>query len=57
LRVSEVFKFSALDHVRNHPRWNANIMLEQITNGPIAVGTLIRKANIRYGAPVVEISK
>ncbi len=55
MRVSEVFKFSAIDHVRNHRRWDPDLQLEQIRDGPIGMRTLIRRTNIRCGTPVVEI--
>lgn len=41
--VEEVFRFIATDHVRNHPRWDPNMHLEQVTAGPIGVGTVIRR--------------
>jgi uncharacterized protein YndB with AHSA1/START domain len=41
--VAEVFGFIATDHVRNHPRWDPNMHLEQVTPGPIGVGTVIRR--------------
>lgn len=52
--VSVVFRFVADDHVRNHTRWDPDVVLEQITDGPIGVGTTIRRRNTRYGAPVEE---
>ena len=50
--VAKVFHFYAHDHVRNHPRWDPDIKLEQISEGPIGVGTLIRRRNRRSGTPV-----
>lgn len=50
--VETVFKFFAHEHVRNHPRWDPDIELEQISEGPIGVGTLIRRRNSRSGTPV-----
>lgn len=50
--VSKVFQFFAREHVRNHPRWDANMKLEQLTPGPIGVGTMIRRINSRSGTPV-----
>jgi len=49
----EVFRFIATDHVRNHPRWDPNMHLEQITPGPIGVGTRIRR-RYRRGQTSVE---
>ena len=50
--VAEVFHFYADEHVRNHPRWDPDIQLEQISDGPIGVGTIIRRRNSRSGTPV-----
>lgn len=50
--LADVFHFFAHDHVRNHPRWDPDIELEQITSGPIGVGTIIRRRNSRSGTPV-----
>ena len=50
--VAEVFHFCAYDHVRNHPRWDENIELEQVSDDPIGVGTMIRRRNSRSGTPV-----
>lgn len=50
--VEEVFRIHATEHVRNHPRWDPNIQLEQLTDGPIGVGTMIKRINSRSGVPV-----
>lgn len=50
--VSEVFHFYAHEHVRNHPRWDPNMQLEQVTDGPMGVGTIIKRINSRSGTPV-----
>jgi hypothetical protein len=50
--LAKVFQFVAVDHVRNHPRWDPDIKLEQISDGPIGVGTLLRRQNTRSGTPV-----
>lgn len=50
--VSEVFHFMAEQHVQNHPRWDSNIELDQETDGPIGVGTVLRRRNTRYEDPV-----
>jgi hypothetical protein len=39
--VATVFRFYAHDHVRNHPRWDPDMSLEQITVGPIGMGTVL----------------
>ena len=50
--VADVFHFLADEHVRNHPRWDPDMELEQISEGPIMVGTRIRRRNRRSGTPV-----
>lgn len=50
--IADVFRFFAVEHVRNHPRWDSDIQLEQISAGPIGVGTMIRRRNTRSGTPV-----
>lgn len=50
--VSEVFDFYAVEHVRNHPRWDPDMQLEQTSEGPIGVGTIIRRRNTHTGTPV-----
>jgi uncharacterized protein YndB with AHSA1/START domain len=49
---AEVFRFVAVDHVHNHPRWDPKMELEQLTEGPIRVGTVIRRRHTHTGAPV-----
>ena len=48
----DVFHFYAHEHVRNHPRWDPDIELEQSSEGPIGIGTIIRRRNSRSGTPV-----
>ena len=48
---ADVFRFVATDHVRNHPRWDPAMELEQVSEGPIGVGTVIRRRHTHYGAP------
>lgn len=50
--VATVFQFFAHDHVRNHPRWDPMMALEQLTAGPIGVGTVIRRRNTHFGDPI-----
>jgi len=50
--VSKVFKFHAVEHVQNHPRWDPDIELEQVSDGPMGVGTMIKRTNTRSGKPV-----
>jgi len=47
--VEDVFHFYAHDHVRNHPRWDPDMQLEQFSDGPIGVGTVIRRVNTHDG--------
>jgi hypothetical protein len=50
--VANVFHFFAEEHVRNHPRWDPFMRLEQVSDGPIGVGTIIKRINSRSGTPV-----
>ncbi len=50
--LEKVFHFIVHEHVRNHPRWDPDIELEQISEGPIGMGTLIRRRNSRSGTRV-----
>ena len=50
--VSEVFHILAQEHVRNHPRWDPQMHLEQVSPGPIGVGTIIRRRHTHSGTPV-----
>jgi uncharacterized protein YndB with AHSA1/START domain len=50
--VADVWRFYAVEHVRNHPRWDPDMELEQISDGPIGLGTRIRRRNSRSGEPV-----
>jgi uncharacterized protein YndB with AHSA1/START domain len=50
--ISKVFHFFAVEHVRNHPRWDPDIELWLDTDAPIGVGTIIRRRNRRGGTPV-----
>lgn len=50
--VSQVFHFFAVEHVRNHPRWDPDMHLEQVSEGPIGVGTIIRRRITRSDPPV-----
>ncbi|OGO29568.1 MAG: hypothetical protein A2Z16_07020 [Chloroflexi bacterium RBG_16_54_18] len=50
--LEKVFHFIVHEHVRNHPRWDPDIELEQLSEGPIGMGTLIRRTNVRSGTPV-----
>jgi hypothetical protein len=51
LPVAAVWDFYAVHHVENHPRWDPDLELEKLSDGPIALGTLIKRRNIRYDPP------
>jgi hypothetical protein len=48
---ADVFRFYAVEHVRNHPRWDPDMQLEQETEGPIGVGTVLRRRHTRSAEP------
>jgi hypothetical protein len=50
--VTDVFHFYAHEHVRNHPRWDPDMHLEQVSDGPIGIGTIMRRRNTHSGTPV-----
>lgn len=50
--VADVWRFYAVGHVRNHPRWDPDMVLEQVTEGPIGLGTVIRRRNTHSDTPV-----
>ena len=50
--IDKVFHFFAVEHVRNHPRWDSDIELWLDTDEPIGVGTIIHRRNKRSGIPV-----
>ena len=50
--IDKVFRFFAVEHVRNHPRWDSDIELWLETDSPIGVGTIIHRRNKRSGTPV-----
>ena len=47
-----VFQFIGFEQVRNHPRWDPDMELEQLTPGPIGVGTILRRSHTRAGYPI-----
>jgi len=49
---AEVFRFIATNHVQNHPRWDPKMELQQLTDGPIGVGTVIRRRHTHPGFAV-----
>lgn len=49
--IATVWDFYAVHHVDNHPRWDPDLELEKLSDGPIGLGTRIRRRNTRYDAP------
>lgn len=47
-----VFDFYAVNQVRNHPRWDPHMHLEQLTEGAVRVGTRIKRRHTRAGSPI-----
>src|SRR5512144_2957355 len=50
--IDKFFRFYAVEHVRNHPRWDPDIELWLDSDAPLGVGTVIRRRNKRSGTPV-----
>ncbi len=50
--IDKVFHFFAVEHVRNHPRWDSDIELWLDSDEPIGLGTIIHRRNKRSGTPV-----
>jgi hypothetical protein len=50
--LAGVWRWYAVEHVRNHPRWNPDMELELISDGPIGLGTRIRRRNHHFGEPI-----
>jgi hypothetical protein len=50
--VGVVWQWYAVDHVRNHPRWDPDMELAQMTDGPVGMGTRIRRRNRHFDEPI-----
>jgi Polyketide cyclase / dehydrase and lipid transport len=50
--VGDVWRFYATEHVRNHPRWDPDMHLELLSDGPIGLGTRIQRVNTRWDTPM-----
>lgn len=50
--IAEVWRWYAVEHVRNHPRWDPEMELEQLSPGPIGLGTRIRRRNRHFDVPI-----
>lgn len=49
--VATVWDFYAVHQVENHPRWDPDLTVENTTEGPIGVGTVIKRRSTRFGTP------
>lgn len=49
---SVVFDFVAVNHLHNHPRWDPHMELQQLTDGPMGIGTRFQRRHTRIGAPI-----
>ncbi|WP_353810070.1 SRPBCC family protein [Agromyces sp. SYSU T00194] len=47
--VAKVWDFAAVHHEQNHPRWDHDISLRKLTDGPVGVGTVYERRNTRFG--------
>lgn len=46
-----VWQFFAVNHVRNHPRWDPKMELRKLTEGAMGVGTLIHRRHTHTDPP------
>jgi uncharacterized protein YndB with AHSA1/START domain len=46
-----VFKFLVIDHIANHPRWDPQMELWPVTEGPLGLGTVIKRRQSRGEVP------
>lgn len=51
-RPEVVFAFVAVNHVRNHPRWDPQRKLEQLTKAEMGVGARFKRTHTRIGVPI-----
>ena len=51
-RPEIVFDFVAVNHLRNHPRWDPHMKLELLTDGETDVGTRFKRTHTRTGVPI-----
>lgn len=47
-----VFQFAAVEHLQNHPRWDPEMRLEPLTDGPLRLGSMLKRFNSRSGVTV-----
>ena len=50
--IGDVWAWYAVDHVQNHPRWDPDMELRQITPGPVGLGTRIHRRNRHFDEPI-----
>ena len=48
---SVVWGFIVTDHIANHPRWDPQMELWPVTEGPLGLGTVIRRRQSRGDVP------
>ncbi|MDA1280064.1 MAG: SRPBCC family protein [Chloroflexi bacterium] len=49
---SVVFQFAAAEHATNHPRWDPEMRLEPVTEGPLRIGSVLKRYNSRSGQEI-----
>ena len=49
--VATVWDWYAVHHVENHPRWDPAIELENPTDVPLGVGTVLKRRSTRFETP------
>ena len=50
--TSVVFQFAAAEHLENHPRWDPEMRLEPTKEGPLKIGSVLKRYNSRSGQEV-----
>jgi len=50
--LGDVWRWYAVEHVRNHPRWDPDMELEKLSSGPLGLGARIRRRNTRWDTPI-----
>lgn len=46
-----VWRFIVVDHVANHPRWDPQMELWPVTEGPLGLGTILKRRQSRGEVP------
>ncbi len=47
--VATVWEFYAINHIKNHPRWDSTLELEATSDDPVGLGTVINRRATRFG--------